>query len=249
MQEQFDFFENLNEFLAKNLKLLLAAACLSITIAGAYGLFAYNRSLAGAKAYKAFVHLKKIIDAPIHQNKDQNSTEHEDELCFATEDEKWYEVEIASAQAYESHGSNKLGAHLALFKTQALLKQNKPAAALEFLNSCIPNLPNSPVKEMALAEQALMQLDSVDETSQKQGLATLKNIAHSKSAAADFAYYWLGEYHWIKGNTEEAKITWNALVSEHSKSSMQMMDEDAGDADLFKSPWVAKAKKSLNLIQ
>lgn len=250
MQENFDLFESVSLFLNKYLTIILLVAGSTLFLSAIYGVVQYQRNSAGQAAYKAFVQLNKLQDSSV--TTEDKETLAKNEQRFASEAEKWSYIENVASKALQENGSSTFGAHFCLFKVDALLQQGKAEEALDCITTSLTSLPASPIKDFVVVKKALMQLDADDEIGQVEGLQVLKNIANSNSCAADSAYYWLGQYYWIKGNIEEAKIFWNSLIALHSKTSKVNAQDDSFESsrsDMFQSPWVEKAKKSLKLIQ
>lgn len=250
MQENFDLFESVSLFFNKYLTIILLVAGSTVFLSAVYGVVVYQRNSAGQAAYKAFIKLNKLQNSPVAA--EDKEVLAKNEQSFTSEVEKWNYIENVASKALQENSSSTFGVHFCLFKIDALLQQGKAEEALDCIKSSLASLPASPIKDFVVVKKALMQLDADDEAGQNEGLQVLKNIANSNSCAADSAYYWLGQYYWIKGNIEEAKILWNSLIALHSKTSDVNAFNDSLESsrsDMFQSPWVEKAKKSLKLIQ
>jgi len=245
MQEPLNSLENFQEYVGRNLALILSIVAIAGAFSGMYGLVVYRKSRAQQAAYRAFVQLKKMVDAAVH---DPNDDKQHDHVCFPSEEAKWDAVATTAQIEFGKHSGSSFGAHLVVFKVNALLRQQKQEEALACLTKHLDALPHSVIKEQLLAQKALMMVDSADSSISQAGLKELEKIAHADGVAADFAYYWLGAYHWANGNVQEAKVVWTTLIAESNKI---IQGQAINNSELVngKSPWIRKAKKILKTLQ
>jgi hypothetical protein len=72
----------------------------------------------------------------------------------------------------------------------------------------------------------------------QKGLDLLHTLAHDpKNSVADYAAYYLGYYHWVKGDSQAARDAWQVLETFKSETRPE-----------GSSPWLAAAQKKLSLL-
>lgn len=98
-------------------------------------------------------------------------------------------------------------------------------------------MPGSPVISLYKIEQALIQMDSADQTIQTIGLNALTELAEdTNNIYRDSAQFYLGRYYWAMDNITAARKVWQQLVDEQR------------DEKLAPSPWVSFVQDKLNTI-
>lgn len=250
MQEQFELSEVVGPWFQKHIKLILAAAGLVLFGAASYFVIDYKRSTYRQGAYDFFVDIKKLVDAPV-VDKDDDSEQESHELKFSTEAEKWTKVRETAKKGFEKYGQHGFGANFPMYEVNALLKLGRNEEAMEVLAKTVKNLSRGPIKDLMEAKLALIKMDSASADVKSEGLAELDKIANSGGCASDMAYFRLGEYHWARGNTNEARSVWNSLVTEFSTKNPKHpdMDDVLPEETMVTSPWAEKAREKLRLIQ
>ncbi len=250
MQELLDTLRNANDFLNKNTRWTVAIASIMLLSVAGYYLITYRQMKYHKAAHAEMFSIQKIYDLPVEEN--GNSKSHD---SFSSEEEKWSKVRELSHKSFDKfqwlqrYKSCGLGAYFPIYEVNALLKLGRFEEAVHVMSRLVEQLPDNPIKDFAKVRFALMLLDSDSEQAKNEGLTVLEGVANSNGYASDQAYYWLGEYHWIKGRTQEAKSIWNTLVSEFSTAQIGSDGSVRSNPYALESPWVSRAKERLELIQ
>jgi hypothetical protein len=131
------------------------------------------------------------------------------------------------------------------YEAQDLLNQGKIAEAAPMLKNAVAAMPSgSPLTALYKVKLALVQLDLADQASREEGLKGLKALADDQSSPAwDVASYYLGRYHWVKNEVDEAKKIWSDALAVIEKAHA------TGTASRYSdSPWLARAERTLKSI-
>lgn len=239
MQDRFNSLSDFGDFLQDNIKIVFTSIILVLALLGGFVVIGYKNSISRQKAYDSFVELKSLVDLPV-----KNSDESDNSSSFKTEDEKWTKIREVAHKNFHNHGNVGMGNFFQVFEVNALLKLGKLAEATKILTSALKVMKSSKIRDLLEVKLALMKIDSQEKELILEGLSDLDKIANAGNCASAAAYWHLGEYHWINGNTSEAKTLWNTLVCQYSEKK-----QIAGDEDLFSSPWVERANDKLKTVQ
>lgn len=242
MQDRFSSLSEIGDFLQDNIKIVITAIILLLSLLGGFIVIGYKNSISRQKAYDSFVELKNLIDLPV---KSADESENLDSIeNFKSESEKWTKIRELAHKDFHNHGNSGLGRYFQVFEINALLKLGKLPEAIKVLTAVVKNLPSNKIKELLEVKLALLKIDSQEKEAVLEGLKELDTIANSGNCASAAAYWQLGQYHWINGNLNEAKTLWNTLICQYSNKKQLPSDED-----IFSSPWVEKASEILKTVQ
>jgi hypothetical protein len=147
------------------------------------------------------------------------------------------------AQAFSGSAASP---YFTAYEAQNLLHQGKIAEAEPLLEKAVNAMPSSsPLTDLYKVKLALVRLDSGDQTMVEKGLKSLQALACSEqtSPAWDVAVYYLGRYHWVKGNVEEAKKIWMDALASVEKMTIPDVAKRYGE-----SPWLERAKQAMKSV-
>lgn len=174
----------------------LAAAGLAVAVYGGYRFTVYCRNRAALKE------LYGILD--VYQ-----------EVQFKSVEGKqvdWSVLESDAEQSFEKHKKASLASWMLILESAAQRKQGDLLKGRDSMDRAVDLMHSSPVYGFVKVYDALLKLDSSDETVKMQGLEELRVLALDiKNIYADMALYHLGRYYWINDQIDEAKQVWQDL--------------------------------------
>lgn len=147
------------------------------------------------------------------------------------------------AQAFSGSAASP---YFTALEAQDLLSQGKVAEAEPLLEKAVNAMPlSSPLTDLYLVKLALVRLDSGDQVKVEKGLKSLQALAgyDKESPAWDVAVYYLGRYHWVKGNVEEAKKIWTEALAAVEKAGVSSVAKRYSE-----SPWLARANEIMKSV-
>ena len=153
------------------------------------------------------------------------------------ESDDWNKVEQLFKDGYQNVSCSNIAPYFSLFYIEALIQQKKTQEALTEFETLIQQSVSSPFLGLFKTKHALLIIDSDDQDVQKKGLELLQTLSQdSNNNYKDFAQYYLGLYHWVNDNIEQAQSVWNTLLVEQNMHK------------LSPSPWVEIVKEKLERI-
>ena len=88
---------------------------------------------------------------------------------FSSEQEKWQKVEEAFRLAYQQHSSSTLAPMFLAYQAMALVNLQKLDEAITTMKSAIKAMKSGAIKSFYEVTLSLMQIDSKNKLSKKQG--------------------------------------------------------------------------------
>ena len=145
------------------------------------------------------------------------------------------DARIAFETVLARHGNANTACYAHAFDADIAWYAGEKERALISMQRAVDRASVPSVRDMFKTKYALMLLDS--ENSEK-GLEILSTLAHDpKNRVADYAAYYLGYYHWIKGNAQAARDAWAVLETFASDARPEGT-----------SPWLKSAQGKLAQI-
>ena len=130
------------------------------------------------------------------------------------EPEAWVQLEQQAVRGYKAHSSSSFFPYFKVLEAQALHGMGKHSEAIDAMEQAYGAISTSnPFASQLCLTMLLMKLDSADEVVRTQALDQLKAFADEQGAASrDGALFYLGRYHWARGEVEQARDIWRLLV-------------------------------------
>ena len=198
---------------------------------GVWGYSAYRRSVDEA-AHKAFTDALVYFDATVSDEPGSG-----DEMTFGTKEEKWQKVATVFKDAYASNSSAGIAPVFAAYEAQAYLELGNSVEAEKLLDSSVPHIANEALRSYYNVKLALIRLDSDSPVIVAQGLKMLEAAAAEDDQAAHaMVLFELGNWHFTKNETDQARNYLEQLDLKYGKSSQNP------------SQWAEKGKQKLKLI-
>ena len=185
---------------------IVGAVALTTAIIG----YLHYRTVQQAAAHKDFIEALRYYESPVTGSKTVMTA---DVVEFATDQDKWKNVEEIFRKGYQKHRSTGLGSMFHAYQANALARLGELDQAIDILNAAIKEIPNKEIKDFYLLNLALLKLDSKDQAVQQEGFDQLFKIAQDdQSYANESALYYLGAYFWDKKDYAQVKNYWQQLM-------------------------------------
>ncbi len=119
--------------------------------------------------------------------------------------------------AIAQYGTSSYGSFFHLLNADLHLKQDDHAGAVSAVKQARQEIAQtSPLSGLVGLRYALMLLDSTVATEQEQGVQELQTLANNEqNTHRDAALFYVGYYHWVKDDVDQARVAWNTLVREY----------------------------------
>lgn len=145
------------------------------------------------------------------------------------------DARIALELVMSRYGNTNLAPYAHAFNADIAWYAGDKTAAFTSMERAINRATVPSVRYLFSTKYALMVLDGGDV---QRGLELLHALAHdAKNSVADYAAYYLGYYHWTKGDSKAAREAWQVLETFQS--------DTRPDAH---SPWLTAAQQKLSLL-
>lgn len=166
--------------------------------------------IAGGAAFGLYWWYSSSLNEAAQQSLTQCLEEYQRAASSGADAEAWYNIELATEQAYERYRRSSLAPFFKAITVQALLNQDKKAQALDQLNAVVHALStSSPFYYLYSTQAALLEADV---TGSYEKLKYLAQNPHNTSR--DMAQFYLGYAAWVAGNESEAQSYWDALANQ-----------------------------------
>lgn len=144
---------------------------------------------------------------------------------------QWSQVASLFEVGYVQHASSLLAPYFLAYQADALLQQGAVDQALGVMQQMLKKLPeSSPFYPLFRMKYNLVILDQPEHPEQQAALASLYEIGSDTSNAIfEAALFYLGRYHFVHNNVQEAKEVWQQLrataVDENPSAFVQEAEE------------------------
>jgi len=148
----------------------------------------------------------------------------------------WPNAQLVFRLALEKNQNTNLTPTLLAYQAETLLHMNKPEEALASMTKAVEQLPaSSDLYHLYATKQALMMIDSADQTVKEKGFALLTKVAHdTTNMTRDMALYYVGLYYWTQDELEKAGTVWSELLALTEKAPA--------------SPWAERARQKIEQL-
>jgi tetratricopeptide (TPR) repeat protein len=159
-------------------------------------------------------------------------------MAHGSDSANWESVGLELKNVSRVNGGTSLSPYFLALQADVLLEQDKHDEALTVMDQMLNEMPSSsPLRNLYQTKRALMALDSDDQARKTSGLQELDTLAHdANNKNADVALFYLGRYHWVAGDEEQARIAWQELVDQQQHELVAP------------SPWAQEARTLLQQI-
>lgn len=126
----------------------------------------------------------------------------------------WQAAENTLLTSYEKNKSSSVAPIFKAFQADTLLaqgKNNEAIAAMEV--ACNGFSTSSSLYPYFAVKYALMRIDHGNDAVRAEGLKSLIKLADKSNKNRDNALYYLGSYYAAHGDEQNARASWNELVS------------------------------------
>jgi len=234
-QRQKTIFDRIGDHLVKHSRQLAFAGAFVAAVGAGLSGYSWYKNHTSRQGHKAYAKAAALLNARVINKGDQKGLL---ETTFTSEAEKWQAVADAFGKVYSMYARTGIGEMAGAAHVNALLKIGKRDEARAVLSKLATHISSPQLRQLYSVTYALTLLDSAQEDDVENGLSMLKKIARNTSSPVqDSALYHLGDYYWYKDDTANVLNYWKQL----------MLSFDKGGQNV--SPWVAKAKERLALIE
>lgn len=189
----------------------------------------YNRSQQAA-AHKDFIVALRYYDAPVTGSKTVMTSE---VVEFATDADKWKNVEEIFKKGYQKHRRTGLGSMFHAYQANALARLGDIDQAIDTLQATIKEITSKEIKDFYILNLALLQLDAKEEVIREAGFEKLVQLAQDdQSNANESALYYLGAYYWDKKDYAQVKNYWQQLMV---KYGLKDAKQQSGFAEIVRA--------------
>jgi tetratricopeptide (TPR) repeat protein len=144
---------------------------------------------------------------------------------------QWGQVASLFEVGYLQHTSSLLAPYFLAYQADALLQEGNTQKALEVMQQMLDKLPeSSPFYALFRMKYNLIILDQPEHPEHQAALIALHEIGSDKTNAIfEAALFYLGRYHFVHNNVQEAKEIWQELrataVDENPSAFVQEAEE------------------------
>lgn len=144
---------------------------------------------------------------------------------------QWGQVAALFEVGYQQHANSSLAPYFLAYQADALLQEGNVDQALVIMRDVLQKLPEeSPFYQLFQMKYNLIIIDQVEHPEHQEALASLHEIGRDKTNNFfEAALFYLGRYHFIHHNIQEAKEIWQELrataVDESPSSFIQEAEE------------------------
>ena len=172
----------------------------TIVLSGFYGGYVWHRNRTESQAQIYF---------------SQTVREYEQLASSSSENaQAWQEIQKTFQAGYEKYGSSVLATFFLNYLATISLHEDKAEDALSFIAQSVTKISKkSPFYFALQTKLALMQIDSSDEATKKEGTLLLEKLAseEKENPFYDMALYYQGYNAWIAGDRQTASSIWAKL--------------------------------------
>jgi hypothetical protein len=121
---------------------------------------------------------------------------------------------VKAENTYMRHKNTAVAPYIGLLAVDAYLYLENHDQAVAIMDKLATQAANNPVTgDLFKVKQALLMIDSADDTKKEGGYKQLEFLADNmENKHRDYALYHLGLYHWNRDNLTAARAVWQELM-------------------------------------
>ena len=194
--------EHIQDVIARNAKSFIATGVVALALVGGYYYLRVYRIEQDARAHATLTEVLAEVTRAV------------------SKPDAWQDVEIAACTAYRQHSSSDIAPYFLAIEADALIEQGKATEGKELLRKAVSSMPSkAPLTDLYALKLARLEINAQEDASRKEGIAVLEKLAaDDKSLVHDEAMFRLGKAYAQELRADEAKKTFEQLVSTYKES-------------------------------
>ena len=155
-----------------------------------------------------------------------------------TKNPQWDDIALLFKLGYEQNSGSQMAPYFLMKQVDAMLEDGKKEEVLPIIDQAIDLMSSSsPLINLYKTKRSLILLEQGDKQLQAAGFAALQELAQDKdNLHRDYAGFHLGQYYLSRGEYDNARETWQAVVAQQDYDRPPL------------SPWAEKARLLLPSI-